>query len=303
MNYIIETQDLNFSYAKNESLIKNLFIKVPDKSIYGFLGPNGAGKTTSIRIILGLLNAQNGNVKIFCKDFANNRKKILNRIGGLVEDAVFYSHLNAIENLKIFSAYRNIPATRINEVLEIVKLTDAAKKQVKKYSTGMKQRLGIALALLPDPDLIILDEPTNGLDPKGMIEIRELIIYLNKEFGKTIMLSSRLLNEVEKTCNHVGIITKGEMIYQGSVDELKNRDKGKLIVEFETNNLEKSSEILKSINLDLIANSHTFRVNLKAKQDINIVIDILRKNQIEIYKINTVNNLEELFISLTEKEK
>lgn len=302
MQNIIETKNLNFSYSKNEPLIKNLNLTIERGQIYGYLGPNGAGKTTSIRILLGLLQAGSGEIKIFGNKLEDNRNEIMKNIGALVEDPSFYYHISGRENLKIFCNYRNINHSRIDEVLQIVNLSSAGKKAVKKYSTGMKQRLGIALALLPDPELIILDEPTNGLDPKGMVEIRELLISLNKDHNKTIFLSSHLLNEVEKVCTRVGIINNGELIYQGAVDDLIKIGTNNLIVEFSTSNNESAGK-----NLSLkgyVINSHingTLKINLENKSQISSVIDHLRQSDLEIYKVNILNNLEDLFITMTEK--
>jgi lantibiotic transport system ATP-binding protein len=167
---IIKTENLNFSYSKIKTDIENLNLEVPKGSIYGFLGPNGSGKTTTIRLLLGLLNKDSGNVQIFREPFIGNRIKSLSKIGALIEDPSLYGHLNAKENLKIASNYRsNIPRGRIDEVLEIVKLSHVKNKKVKAFSLGMKQRLGLAITLLSNPELLILDEPTNGLDPKGII--------------------------------------------------------------------------------------------------------------------------------------
>ncbi len=175
---LVQTNNLNFSYSKSNIDIQNLNLEIEKSSIYGFLGPNGAGKTTTIKLLLGLLKKQSGNIQLFGKSFSNNRIKSLAKIGALIENPSLYGHLTAKENLIIASNYRgNIPKSRIAEVLEIVKLSYTKNKTIKQFSLGMKQRLGLAIALLAKPELLILDEPTNGLDPKGIIEMRELIKY------------------------------------------------------------------------------------------------------------------------------
>lgn len=301
MSNIIETKNLTFAYSKDDPLIKNLNLQIPEKSIYGFLGPNGAGKTTTIRLILGLLHKCTGEISLLGKELENNKMEIFSNIGALVEDAVFYQQLTGFENLKLFSKYRGIKNERIKEVLEIVKLTNASDKQVKKYSTGMKQRLGLALALLPDPELLILDEPTNGLDPKGIIEIRELLVDLNKNFNKTILLSSHLLSEIEKICSNVGIINKGEMIYQGTVKNLKEQMMANLLVEFETNDNVRSAEVIQKFKEgEIIGVNGKVLINIESRSQISNLIDYIRNNDIEIYTVNIVNNLENLFIKLTD---
>ncbi|MEJ7780010.1 MAG: ATP-binding cassette domain-containing protein [Daejeonella sp.] len=205
-NLIIETNKLSFKF-KDEFILNNLNLKIEKGSIYGFLGPNGAGKTTTIRLLLGLLPSKNNTIKLFTEDLSSmNSTKVFSKIGSLIEHPSLYEHLSAWDNLEITRRLRNIDKQRMNEVLEMVNLTNASKKLVKNYSLGMKQRLGLALALISKPELLILDEPINGLDPAGIIEIRELLLSLNKEQGITIFLSSHLLPEIEKLVTHLGIL-------------------------------------------------------------------------------------------------
>ena len=302
---IVETKDLNFSYTKTRKDIENLELRVPKGSIYGFLGPNGSGKSTTIRLILGLLKRKSGEVTLFGNAFkGKNRIKSLDKIGALIEEPSLYKHLNAIENLKIAANYRqNISSERISEVLEIVKLTHAKKKKVKAYSLGMKQRLGLAISLLSNPELIILDEPTNGLDPKGIIEMRELIKELNKTYGTTFFISSHLLSEIEKTCTHVGIIREGKMLYQNTVKELKDSKGQKMIIEVEVDKFLNAMTILEKLEKENISTTEDFlQIEVKDKQEITSIIDALRKEDVMIYQIRIKNNLEELFLTLTENE-
>ncbi len=220
---VLSTSSLSKKYGKRLA-VDSLNIDVRRGDIYGFLGPNGAGKSTTIRMILSLISPSGGSVQIFGKNLAEERS-ILSRVGGLVERPDFYGYLPAQKNLEIVGAlYGNVDRARIAEVLDIVGLSDRAKDKVKAYSHGMKQRLGIAQALLPNPELLILDEPTNGLDPHGMKEVRELIFRLNREHGMTIFLSSHLLNEIEQVATRMCILHKGELIVQGSVRELLSKD-------------------------------------------------------------------------------
>lgn len=217
---VIETNNLSFSY-KSKKVLNNISLYVEEGSLYAFLGHNGAGKTTAIKIMLSLLQSYSGEAKIFNKEIKNNRLNILRQTGALVEQPGLYAHLSGYENLLLRAKLLNIPKRRINDVLETVNMKFAEKQLVSKYSQGMKQRLGIALALLPDPDLLLLDEPTNGLDPDGIKEIRELLIQLCKEEGKTVFVSSHLLDEVEKMATHIGIIKSGTLVYQDTIQNLK----------------------------------------------------------------------------------
>lgn len=300
--YIIETQDLNFSYSKLTHDIENLNLQVPRGSIYGFLGPNGSGKTTTIRLLLGLLKKKSGTVTLFGNSLKNNRLTSLSKIAALIENPSLYNHLSGFDNLKIAARYRKVNQSRIEEVLEIVNLTYAKLKKVKKYSLGMKQRLGLAISLLSEPEILILDEPTNGLDPKGIIEMRSLIKSLNKEFGTTIFISSHLLSEIEKTCSHVGIIREGKMLFQNTVDALRESQNENMIIEVETSNSELFNRIISPFfdNTKIIDDSF-INVTLNSKEEIPVLIDTIRKEEIAIYQVTIKNNLEELFLSLTEQ--
>src|SRR5580692_7362760 len=229
---VIDTERLTFNFGK-QTVVKSLSLKVPEGAIYGFLGPNGAGKTTTIKLLMNLLKTQEGSIHIFEKELQSNRIEILSQIGSLIEQPAIYLHLTGKENLLNRALLLEIPSKRVDEMLDLVHLTDAAHKKAGKYSLGMKQRLGIALALLPDPKLLILDEPTNGLDPNGIIEVRELLIKLVTKYQKTVFVSSHLLAEVERMATHVGIINHGELLFQGSIDELQSLNKPLVKIEAE----------------------------------------------------------------------
>jgi ABC-2 type transport system ATP-binding protein len=201
--------------------VEGLELTVPRGSVYAFLGPNGAGKTTTIRLLLGLIRPDGGAVDLFGTPLRRNRIALLRRVGAMVEWPSLYPHLTGRENLEVTRRMIGGKRERIDEVLRIVHMEDSARRCVKGYSTGMKQRLGLALALLGEPELLILDEPTNGLDPAGIREMREFICSLPREHGITVFLSSHMLNEVEHVATHIGIIHKGKLLFQGTQDELQ----------------------------------------------------------------------------------
>ncbi|NMM53867.1 ABC transporter ATP-binding protein [Paenibacillus aquistagni] len=220
--FVIQTKNLTKTYKK-QAAVKNVNLEIQKGDIYGFLGPNGAGKTTTIRMLLGLIQPTRGSIELFGKELKKNKMDILRRTGSLVEYPSYYGHLSAVENLEAIRRITGGPVARIAEVLDIVQLTKDAKRAVKGYSLGMKQRLGIAAALLNNPELLILDEPTNGLDPSGIQEIRELIKNMPRQFGITVLVSSHLLSEVEQMAEKVGIIREGELVFQGRMEELVSK--------------------------------------------------------------------------------
>lgn len=222
---VIETKDLNKKY-RGRYAVRNLNLEIGRGEIYGFLGPNGAGKTTTIRMLLGLIRPTMGSIHIFGKDLRKEKLNILRKVGSLVEYPSNYGHLTAVQNLEAVRRILDVPKSRIDEVLSIVSLTKDAKRQVKGYSLGMKQRLGIATALLGNPELLILDEPTNGLDPEGIHEIRELIRSMPQQHGITVLVSSHLLSEVEQMAGTVGIIREGEMVFQDTISNLQQQASG-----------------------------------------------------------------------------
>jgi ABC-type multidrug transport system ATPase subunit len=204
-------------------VLTRISLQVAEGSIYGFLGPNGAGKTTTLRLILGLLRKQQGTIFIFGTSFDKHRIETLKRIGSLIESPSLYEHLTAAENLRLMKMIYRVPEARIGEVLSLVGLSGTRNKLVGQFSLGMKQRLSIGVALLHRPSLLILDEPTNGLDPNGIVEMRDLLKKLNREDGVTILISSHLLPEIERLVTHVGIVHRGRMMFQGTLDELREK--------------------------------------------------------------------------------
>ncbi len=203
--------------------VHRLDLDVPEGAVYGFLGPNGAGKTTTIRLLLGLLRPDAGGIRLFGEPWTRADRRALGRVGAMVETPSLYPHLSARDNLEVTRRLLDAPAARIDEVLDLVGLAAHARRRVREYSLGMRQRLGIALALLNRPRLLILDEPTNGLDPAGMAEMRRFIARMTREPGLTVFLSSHLLGEIEQVASHVGVIDRGRLLFQGPLDALRAR--------------------------------------------------------------------------------
>lgn len=299
-NFAIETVDLTYSFGK-QTVVKNLSMQVPKGSIYGFLGPNGAGKTTTIKILLNLLKSPSDQVFIFGKEINKNRISSLKRMGALVEQPAIYGHLTGKENLINRCILLGINKHKCAETLAIVGLTYAADKKAGQYSLGMKQRLGIALALLSEPELLLLDEPTNGLDPNGIIEIRNLMVDLATKHHKTILVSSHLLAEIERTATHVGIINNGELLFQGTIAELHNLSKP--TIKIETDNLQKATEVLLKNGSEVVqSDENTLNVPFKNKEEMGKLNTLLIQNNITVFSIGVERkDLESLFLDITSK--
>ncbi len=296
---VINTDGLTFDFG-SQTVVKSLSLQVPEGSIYGFLGPNGAGKTTTIKLLLNLLQTQQGSIQIFGKELKSNRLEILAQIGSLIEQPAIYLHLSGKENLLNRALLLQIGEARVNEVLKIVHLTDAAHKKAGQYSLGMKQRLGIALALLSDPKLLILDEPTNGLDPNGIIEVRELLIKLVSEHKKTVFISSHLLAEIERMATHVGIINHGELLFQGSIHDLEAMSKP--AVQIETDNTVDAANYLSRNNYTVaeVTDTHLF-VPYTTKQQMGNINKLLNDMGYNVYSITKQHkDLEKLFLDITQ---
>jgi ABC-type multidrug transport system ATPase subunit len=242
---VISIENLSFGY-RQKMVLDDIRLEVPEGSIYGFLGPNGAGKTTTIKILLGLLRVPDNHVRLFGQDINHHRIEGLKLTGTMVEDPSLYDHLNATENLRNSCIIRNVDRNRIAVVLEQVGLTADAHRKTRNYSSGMKQRLALAQALLPEPRLLMLDEPINGLDPAGIIDIRNLLLDLNVNHGITIFLSSHILTEIEKLCSYVAVVHNKHILYQGTMDGLLNSSKNGIRLIVETDQPEKTRLLLSS---------------------------------------------------------
>ena len=223
MNYILETNHLS-KQSGNTYRVNDLSMAVPENCVYGFLGPNGAGKSTTLKMILGLIHPSQGSIKIFGTVMNSaNRLSILRQTGSLIENPGGYGHLTGLENMQIIQKLKGVNEAEISSALKTVRLYDQRDKKLSNYSLGMKQRLGIAMAILGNPKLLILDEPTNGLDPAGIQEMRQLICSLPKERNMTVIISSHLLSEIEQMADQVGIIHHGRMLYQGTLADLETQ--------------------------------------------------------------------------------
>lgn len=295
---IIETKGLTHFFGQ-QKVVDDLHLKVKKGSIYGFLGPNGAGKTTSIKILLNLIQSPKETVYLFGKEINTNRTECLRRLGALVEQPAIYAHLSGRENLVNRCILLGINKNKATEMLELVGLQDAAEKKAGKYSLGMKQRLGISLALLSDPELLLLDEPTNGLDPNGIIEIRNLMLELADKHQKTILVSSHLLSEIEKIATHVGIINKGKLLFQGTITEL--HDLSKPVVEIEVSDIEMATEFLKSQGLEIRSASETrISTPFKSAEESGRMNTLLVQNGFTVTSLYRVRkDLENLFLDIT----
>ena len=296
---IVKTSHLSYSFRNGVKTLDDVNLEVPAGSIYGFLGPNGAGKTTTLRLLLGLLKNQTGELEVFGKPFAAHRMEILKRLGSLIEQPSLYLHLTAKENLEIYRLIYNVSKNRVDEVLKLVGLESTGSKKAKQFSLGMRQRLSIAIALLHQPELLILDEPTNGLDPNGIIEIRELVKKLNKEHGTTVIVSSHILIEVEKMATHVGIIHKGGLLFQGPLQQLQQMKSRQSMLEIETYDNGRALEIL-SPNYKVQQSESLLSLPYGGKQETAAINRLLVNGGVEVYSLHPKqNDLEQLFIEIT----
>jgi len=279
--------------------VKNLNLSVEKGQIFGFLGPNGAGKSTTIRMLLNLIRPTKGSFELLSKSVKDHGQKIYSNIGALVEKPDFYLYLSAEQNLRILGSLGgDMSPDRINEVLEIVKLADRAKDKVRNFSHGMNQRLGIAQALLSNPELIILDEPTSGLDPQGIKEIRDLIVTLAQEQEITVFLSSHLLHEIEQTCTHMAIIDNGTLVVQGGVEELL-RETDFYVTEVIVDQPERACDLLKlerwTRKVSIAEN--VVKVQLPAKERPQLT-EFLVRNHFAVYSVVPRTSLEDYYLSL-----
>jgi ABC-2 type transport system ATP-binding protein len=297
--YCIETIDLTHKFSAGETALNHVNLQVSEGSIYGFLGPNGAGKTTTLKLILGLLKKQSGEIRVFGEPFETNRVETLRRTGSMIESPSIYGHLTATENLKILQKVYACPKRRIGEVLELVGLERTGSKRAAQFSLGMKQRLSIAIALLHSPTLLILDEPTNGLDPNGILEIRELLQNLNINHGITILISSHLLSEIERMVTHIGIINQGKILFQGTLAELLNKRRQNSFIVFETNNEAKTFEIIRDLGINSRIESGKVAIPVLEKAQIAHINRKLVRSGVEVYEIGKIeNDLEKIFFDV-----
>lgn len=302
MQNLIETQNLTKQYGKTRC-VDNLNMKVPQGSVYGFLGPNGAGKSTTLKIILGLARPTSGSITLFGTPVKEkNRIRMLKDTGSLIESPSYYGHLTGEENLSILQTLKGCPKEDIDEVLRIVRLEDARKKLVNHYSLGMKQRLGLAAALLGFPKLLILDEPTNGLDPAGIQEMRELIRTLPSAYGMTVVVSSHLLSEIDQMADYVGIIRRGELVYQNTLEELHSHAKRQLAIR--TSHLSIAMDMLKGEGIEAVEEDGYLLLPMLEDGYTANLCRLLISQNLSLYRVEKrETSLEDIFLSLTGKEE
>jgi ABC-2 type transport system ATP-binding protein len=298
-DYAIESNGL-CRYFGNLTAVDNLALRVPPGSIYGFLGPNGAGKTTTIRMLLGLIRPNAGEIALFGMNLRDNRRACLHAVGALVETPSLYPHLTGRQNLEVTRRLIGAPTSRIDRGLAMVGLTDAADRRTKFYSTGMKQRLSLALALLQEPRLLILDEPTNGLDPAGIREIRALILELAREHNITVFLSSHLLAEVQQVATHIGILQQGKLRFQGTLDELQAQMDNQVVLSVDQPELAQHLLNAAGWHAQWNGNGHIW-TSVNGVSDAAMINAQLVRNGINVYHLNLEQpTLEDIFLNLTE---
>jgi ABC-type multidrug transport system ATPase subunit len=296
---IVEVKHLVKNYG-NFCAVKNVSFDVYEGDVFGFLGPNGAGKSTTIRTVLSLIKPTEGSIQLFGKDLLKHRNYILSKIGCIVEKPDFYKFLSAEKNLEVFARISGVDVnrTKLHELLDFVGLKGREKDRISGFSHGMKQRLGIAQTLIHDPDLIILDEPTTGLDPQGIIDIRNLILQLKNERGKTVILSSHILSEIELIANRMIIINKGETVVQGSVSDLLNAQD--VIVSFTVDDLELAMRVLSTSAFAKDIESHLGSTMLfhTTQANIPLINKLLCEKGVLVSAIETKRKLEDYFLKL-----
>ncbi|WP_020529832.1 ABC transporter ATP-binding protein [Flexithrix dorotheae] len=295
---MVEIRNLNFSYKRKQHTLRDLSLSIPAGSIFAFVGENGAGKSTTLKHIVGLIPELNHKIEVFGKSLRTHRKEIVQKVGVMIESPSFYPFLSGYDNLKIHCLYRKLPLERIEKVTRKVGLSEHLRKKYKAYSMGMKQQLGLALTLLADPDLYVLDEPMNGLDPTRRIAFRNLLLDLHKK-GKTILLSSHHLPEVELIATDIGIIKNGSILFQGSMESLRSLKQKNQSLHMEVSDVGQTTSLLEKEFEILLANTKSgkLEIGIKDRENIPLIVQRLTANGIAIYKLNgNEKSLEELFM-------
>ena len=296
---IIATENLSKEYD-GVYRVQDLDIRVKEGDIYGFLGPNGAGKSTTMKMLLGLVKPTSGTIEIMGKLFnEKNRKGILQSVGSLIEAPSYYGHLTGRENMELIRRLLDLPQKNIDEAIYIVRLENQMEKKVKNYSLGMKQRLGIAMALARKPKLLILDEPANGLDPAGIEEIRELIKTLPSKYGMTVMISSHILSEIDQMATIIGIINQGSLIFQERMSVLDEQRKPQILLK--TSDDETAYRLLVKLNPQRTLDG--LQLGALTNEQTGAVVRELCSNNLSVYRVEEHReSLEEIFLTLTGKE-
>lgn len=293
---IITVSNLTYK-VESKTILDNVTINIPNNSIYGFIGPNGAGKSTTIKSILGLIPSVSDKIT-FSKTSLFNNKSLLENVGSLIETPSLYEHLSAKDNLKIYQYLAN-SLESTSKLLDIVNLKNNEYQKVKTFSMGMKQRLGIAIAMINNPDILILDEPLNGLDPEGIHDMRMLFLRLKSE-GKTIVISSHLLLELELVIDYLGIINKGKIVFEGSLPSLKNQKK-KNTIKLKVNNISIATKVINDMNIQLsVLNSELILYQTSDSKDFQIeyIISCLKNHGVSVLAFDLADNLESRYFEL-----
>ena len=296
---IVATDNLSKEYD-GVYRVQDLDIRVKEGDIYGFLGPNGAGKSTTMKMLLGLVKPTSGTIEIMGKLFnEKNRKGILQSVGSLIEAPSYYGHLTGHENMELIRRLLDLPQKNIDEAIHIVRLENQMNKKVKNYSLGMKQRLGIAMALAREPKLLILDEPTNGLDPAGIEEMRGLIKTLPSKYGMTVMISSHILSEIDQMATVIGIINQGSLIFQERMSVLDEQRKPQIILK--TSDDDTAYRFLAKLNPQRTLNG--LQLGALTDEQTGAVVRELCSNNLSVYRVEEHReSLEDIFLTLTGKE-
>ena len=293
MSYAVTTENLTKRYG-DRIVVDDLFLRIPEGCVYGFLGPNGAGKSTTMKMLLSLIEPSDGEVQILGKSMTRaTRRSLLGRIGSLIEAPPGYAHLTGAENMRLIQRLLHLDDAQIEHAVQVVHLTEQMNKKVREYSLGMKQRLGIAMALARQPQLLILDEPTNGLDPAGIEEIRELMIHLASG-GVTVMISSHLLAEIDRMADVLGVLSQGRLVFQGSREELFERSIPDLLVV--TPQADAAANLVRGCRRE----RNGIRVQGCGQEDAARLIVRLVQAGIPIHEVHRIQqSLEEVFMDLT----
>ncbi len=294
MDTIIDIQQLSYSYNNNFKALDDISIQVPRGAVYGFLGPNGAGKSTTMRMLAGIMPDESGAIRVFGEPLGGQLPGVYAKIGCLVEQPVLYSHLTAKDHLELVLKSNGLALDKIDPILEMVGLTRAKHLAVKRYSLGMKQRLAIGLCLVKEPELLLLDEPVNGLDPNGMQEVREMLLRLNGQHGITIFISSHLLAELEKMCSHICIINKGKIHFQGTMQELKLKFEG-TPVRISIGDYDGPVSLP---GYEVLRKDHTITCHLQSRNEIPVIVRRLVEQGIPVYEVKQEGSLESWFMDI-----
>lgn len=300
-NQVLEIKNAS-KYFGSKKVLDNINLEVNSGEIYGFLGPNGAGKTTTIKMILGLLYIDEGEITINGYSVKKQFEKAMTYIGGIVENPDLYGYMSGWDNLKLYARIRKVGNQRIQEVVKLVGLEKRIKEKVSKYSLGMKQRLGLALTLLHSPKILILDEPTNGLDPAGIKELREILKQISRKDGVAVFVSSHLLSEMELMCDKVAVIENGKIVKIENLKEELQENKDHIAdYILEVDDIQKVLKLLEEKNLDIKSKDGYINIENINKQDIPSLVKTLVENNIKIYSVTEkTKTLEDVFFNVTE---